>query len=93
MAFAGGLIASVGMFLSSLYPDDIQVLSVGYGLMFGTGAALSYTPSLAILGHYFDKYLGAVNGIVTAGSSVFTICLPYVLDSLLTNRLLLRKYR
>merc|ERR1719348_385538 len=46
--------------------------------MFGTGASLVYTPSLTILGHYFKKRLGLVNGIVTAGSSVFTIGLSFV---------------
>ena len=40
--------------------------------MFGLGAALAYTPTLAILGHYFKRYLGLVSGVVTAGSSVFT---------------------
>lgn len=44
--------------------------------MFGTGAALAYTPTLAILGHYFKKYLGVVNGFVTAGSSIFTAIMP-----------------
>lgn len=44
--------------------------------MFGTGAALAYTPTLAILGHYFKKKMGIVNGFVTAGSSVFTFLMP-----------------
>lgn len=54
-----------------------------YGILFGVGASLAYTPSLAVLGHYFKKYLGVVNGFVTAGSSVFTIVMPYALASLL----------
>lgn len=53
--------------------------------MFGSGAALAYTPSLAILGHYFKKYLGIANGIVTAGSSVFTVALPELLKYLIDN--------
>lgn len=44
--------------------------------MFGSGAALAYTPTLAILGHYFKKKMGIVNGFVTAGSSVFTFLMP-----------------
>lgn len=76
------------MFLSSYFvsdddgkfdPDNVTKLCLTYGIMFGTGAALAYTPTLAILGHYFKKYLGAVNGLVTAGSSVFTVILPPVL--------------
>lgn len=53
--------------------------------MFGLGAALAYTPTLAILGHYFKKYLGIVNGFVTSGSSVFTAILPFGLDYLLSE--------
>ena len=49
-----------------------------YGIMFGAGASLVYTPSLTILGHYFKKRMGIVNGIVTAGSSIFTIGLSFV---------------
>lgn len=53
--------------------------------MYGLGGALFYTPSLAILGHYFKRYLGLVNGIVTAGSSIFTVVMPYVMEMLLKN--------
>ena len=41
--------------------------------MFGAGSSLAYTPSLVILGHYFNKKMGLVNGLVTAGSSLFTV--------------------
>lgn len=51
--------------------------------MYGLGASLAYTPSLAILGHYFKKYLGLVNGIVTAGSSIFTTLIPFLIEYLL----------
>lgn len=76
------------MFLSSYYvndpeepfdPENITKLCITYGIMFGTGAALAYTPTLAILGHYFKRYLGIVNGFVTAGSSVFTAFMPPLL--------------
>lgn len=63
----------------------MEVLYVTYGLLYGIGASLAYTPSLAILGHYFKKYLGLVNGIVTAGSSFFTMLMPYVVDYLLVK--------
>lgn len=53
--------------------------------MFACGCSFSYQPSLVILGHYFKKRLGLVNGIVTAGSSIFTIILPFVLSGLLSR--------
>ncbi|XP_070150511.1 monocarboxylate transporter 10 isoform X1 [Polyergus mexicanus] len=81
--FVGGAIASVGMLLSSLLTDKVELLYLTYGVMYGLGASLAYTPSLAILGHYFKKYLGLVNGIVTAGSSVFTALIPFLMEYLL----------
>ncbi|KAL0116713.1 hypothetical protein PUN28_009964 [Cardiocondyla obscurior] len=81
--FVGGAIASVGLLLSSLLTDKVELLFLTYGIMYGLGASLAYTPSLAILGHYFKKYLGLVNGIVTAGSSIFTTLLPSLMEFLL----------
>lgn len=81
--FVGGAIASVGLLLSSLLTDKVELLYLTYGVMYGLGASLAYTPSLAILGHYFKKYLGLVNGIVTAGSSVFTTLIPTLMEYLL----------
>lgn len=54
-----------------------------YGIVFACGCSFAYQPSLVILGHYFKKRLGLVNGIVTAGSSIFTITLPFALSELL----------
>ncbi|CAL1677861.1 unnamed protein product [Lasius platythorax] len=81
--FVGGAIASVGLLLSSLLTHKVELLYLTYGVMYGLGASLAYTPSLAILGHYFKKYLGLVNGIVTAGSSVFTTLIPTLMEYLL----------
>ncbi|XP_018356533.1 PREDICTED: monocarboxylate transporter 10 isoform X1 [Trachymyrmex septentrionalis] len=81
--FMGGAIASVGLLLSSLLTAKVELLFLTYGVMYGLGASLAYTPSLAILGHYFKKYLGLVNGIVTAGSSIFTTLLPSLMEVLI----------
>lgn len=62
---------------------QVALLYLTYGIMYGLGASLAYTPSLAILGHYFKRYLGLVNGIVTAGSSIFTILMPYFMEVIL----------
>lgn len=83
--FIGGMLASGGLLLSSFCTQDIRALYFTYGIMFGLGGALAYTPTLAILGHYFKRYLGKVSGFVTAGSSVFTVILPPGLDWLLSS--------
>eukprot|EP00092_Neocalanus_flemingeri_P006507 GFUD01007014.1.p1 GENE.GFUD01007014.1~~GFUD01007014.1.p1 ORF type:complete len:481 (+),score=96.44 GFUD01007014.1:263-1705(+) len=81
----GGVLATLGMGLSAVGYKHIEVLYVTYGLMFGTGSSLVYTPSLTILGHYFRRRLGVVNGIVTAGSSLFTIGLSFINQYILEN--------
>lgn len=84
-AILGGSIATTGLLLSSFVVDHVDALCFTYGLMYGLGASLAYTPSLAILGHYFKKYLGLVNGIVTIGSSVFTVIMPPLLEFMINE--------
>lgn len=62
---------------------QVFALYATYGVLFGIGASLTYTPSLVVLGHYFKQYLGVANGLVAAGSSVFSVLLPYPLEWLL----------
>lgn len=83
--FIGGILATGGMLLSAVFSGNISMLYLTYGIMFGFGAALAYTPTLAILGHYFKNYLGIVSGFVTSGSSIFTAILPMLLKYLLEN--------
>ena len=81
----GGAVASLGMFLSSIFYTRIDLMTLTYGFMVGVGGSLAYTPSLVILGHYFRKKMGLVNGFVTAGSSLFTIVMPFLFEFILTN--------
>lgn len=53
----GGLISATGMLLSS-FVEVLELLYLTYGIIMGFGASLIYTPSLVILGHYFDKRMG-----------------------------------
>ena len=49
-AMSGALLSTLGLALSATYHDNISVLYLTYGIMFGAGASLIYTPSLAVLG-------------------------------------------
>ena len=49
-----------------------------FSVMVGSGSSLVYTPSVVILGHYFKRYHGVVNGFVTIGSALFGVILPHV---------------
>lgn len=81
-SFIGGLMATIGMLVSS-FVNSLELLYLTYGVLLGSGASLAYTPSLVVLGHYFHRRLGFVNGLVTAGSSVFTMVMPLLLSHLL----------
>jgi len=71
--------------MSSL-STNLTHLYITYGVILGIGASLAYAPSLVILGHYFKKRLGLVNGLVTAGSAVFTVIMPILLKMLIDSK-------
>ncbi|XP_064563965.1 monocarboxylate transporter 10 [Zonotrichia leucophrys gambelii] len=84
VAVIGAAVGLVGL-LSSSFVSTIEPLYFTYGIVFACGCSFAYQPSLVILGHYFKKRLGLVNGIVTAGSSLFTVSLPFLLRVLLDS--------
>ena len=49
-AMSGALLSTLGLALSAIFHTNISVLYLTYGLMFGSGASLIYTPSLTVLG-------------------------------------------
>ncbi|XP_056397461.1 monocarboxylate transporter 8 [Hyla sarda] len=75
----GAALAFIGL-LSSSFTKSLGVRYFTYGILFGCGCSFAFQPSLVILGHYFKKRLGLVNGIVTGGACVFTICFPFLLE-------------
>ncbi|XP_072300262.1 monocarboxylate transporter 10 [Eucyclogobius newberryi] len=81
-AVGGAAVGLVGL-LASSFVTSLGAMYFTYGIVFACGCSFAYQPSLVILGHYFKKRLGLVNGIVTAGSSLFTITLPFALSGLL----------
>ncbi|XP_069842567.1 monocarboxylate transporter 8 [Dendropsophus ebraccatus] len=74
----GAALAFIGL-LTSSFTKSLGVRYFTYGILFGCGSSFAFQPSLVILGHYFKKRLGLVNGIVAGGSCVFTICFPFLL--------------
>ncbi|XP_054900534.1 monocarboxylate transporter 10 [Poeciliopsis prolifica] len=81
-AVGGAAVALAGL-LASSFVKSLGVMYFTYGIVFACGCSFAYQPSLVILGHYFKKRLGLVNGIVTAGSGIFTIALPFIFSPLL----------
>ena len=86
IAIIGSIIATLGMFLSSLSVDhSLEMLILTYGIMFGGGTSFAMQPSLAILVHYFKNRLGVANGLVACGAPLFTMVGPFLLKYLVTT--------
>ncbi|KAJ8337933.1 hypothetical protein SKAU_G00368990 [Synaphobranchus kaupii] len=77
-AVSGALIAFIGL-LASSFATSLGLRYFTYGILFGCGSSFAFQPSLVILGHYFRRRLGLANGVVTAGSSLFSMGLPVLL--------------
>lgn len=83
-AITGAILSTAGL-IGSAFIQRLELLYLTYGLILGLGSSMVYSPSLVILGHYFKKQIGLVNGIVSFGSSIFTIGLTQVLPRLLST--------
>ncbi|XP_029463534.1 monocarboxylate transporter 8 isoform X3 [Rhinatrema bivittatum] len=75
---AGAAVAFLGL-LSSSFTKSLEVRYFTYGILFGCGCSFAFQPSLVILGHYFKRRLGLVNGIVTSVSCVFSVGFPFLM--------------
>ncbi|XP_062581637.1 monocarboxylate transporter 10-like [Saccostrea cucullata] len=83
-AFLGAFLGVVGLF-SSAFIQQLELLYLSFGLILGVGLGFTYFTSLVILGHYFKKHMGIVNGIVSMGSSIYTVSLSLVLPTALES--------
>lgn len=79
-AVGGATVAFIGL-LSSAFATSLGLRYFTYGILFGCGSSFAFQPSLVILGHYFRRRLGLANGVVTAGSSLFSMGLPVLLKT------------
>ena len=81
VTIAGGLVMSVGLFLSS-YAPSLSFLYISYGLLLGIGTSLCATMALIVSADYFDRHLSLATGIVASGSSFGTLALAPTLQTL-----------
>lgn len=78
----GGTFAAVGMIMS-FWASSVTYLYISYGVFVGTGAGLSFPPTVYIVTSYFVKLRGLANGLCISGSALGSIILPPVLRFLL----------
>ncbi|XP_055616240.1 monocarboxylate transporter 12 [Toxorhynchites rutilus septentrionalis] len=80
----GGTFAAAGMIIT-YWATSINFLYVSYGVLVGTGAGLSFPPTVYIVTSYFVKLRGLANGLCISGSALGSIILPPVLRYLLVT--------
>ncbi|KAF5294764.1 hypothetical protein FQA39_LY00248 [Lamprigera yunnana] len=78
----GGTCAALGMILS-YFAESVTYLYFSYGILVGTGAGLSFPPTVYIVTSYFVRLRGVANGICISGSAIGSIILPPLLRYLL----------
>ncbi|XP_028838883.1 monocarboxylate transporter 8-like [Denticeps clupeoides] len=81
-AVGGAAVAFIGL-LTSSFANSLGLHYLTFGLLFGCGSSFAFQPSLVILGHYFHQRLSLANGLVTAGSSLFSMGMPALLEEVL----------
>lgn len=74
IVMVGGLLSFSGMVLSS-FANSLTFLYISMGLVTGLGFALSYTPSVAMVGNYFHERKALAYGIGLSGSGIGTFIL------------------
>ena len=51
----------------------------------GFGLALTFTPSIVMIGEYFDEHLTVANGLAYSGGSIGQICMPLITSALINS--------
>jgi len=82
VTFLGAAFCSFGMIITH-WATSIEYLYISYGVFVGTGAGLSFPPTVYIVTSYFTKLRGLANGLCISGSALGSIFLPPLLRYLL----------
>ncbi|XP_060080767.1 monocarboxylate transporter 12-like [Ylistrum balloti] len=82
VAICGGLLSSIGFFLSTFSPN-LDVMILLYGFVGGFGMALLYPTSMIMVGMYFEKRRALANGIAVSGSGVGALVFAPISEFLL----------
>ncbi|CDO77904.1 hypothetical protein BN946_scf184692.g2 [Trametes cinnabarina] len=81
---AGSFICVFALMMVSLCENDhaYQVL-LSQGVLFGIGIALLFSPSIAVLGHWFRRRRALAIGLTTGSSAVGGVVFPIILEQLI----------
>ncbi|XP_061195728.1 uncharacterized protein LOC133203949 isoform X2 [Saccostrea echinata] len=79
---AGGLLCAVAVFLSSFVTHLNQMFG-SFSVLYGIGTCMSVSPTMTIAPKFFDKHMTLAVGLMTAGSSIGTLIMAPVSQTLI----------
>ncbi|XP_066933212.1 monocarboxylate transporter 12-like [Clytia hemisphaerica] len=83
-----------GIILSA-HLQNIYHLYLSFGVLLGVGSALLYTPTVVMVGRWFDKYQALVTTLVIAGAPVGSLIFNPLMEKMMEDyplRLVMRIY-
>lgn len=84
MTIFGGLLASLGLFLS-FFATSIEMLCITFSVIVGTGFSFCYITSVVIVAFYFDKRRALATGLAVCGTGVGTFTFAPLMDYLIVE--------
>ncbi|VDD81977.1 unnamed protein product [Mesocestoides corti] len=78
----GGVISSIGLLISSMTSSP-TVLFIGFGLIYGFGLTLVFTPALVVCTVYFEKRRATALSLSLTGAGFGAFVVPQVVAQLL----------
>ncbi|KAM3609339.1 uncharacterized protein V6R79_013223 [Siganus canaliculatus] len=84
VVFMGGLICSVGVVLGA-FARNLVELYLTVGFLNGFGYALTWTPTVTMLGMYFEKKRPVANALSSAGECILTFVLTPLFQLLIDS--------
>uniref|UniRef100_A0A3B4XKF0 Si:dkey-246g23.4 n=1 Tax=Seriola lalandi dorsalis TaxID=1841481 RepID=A0A3B4XKF0_SERLL len=80
----GGLICSLGV-VTGAFAGNLIELYLTVGFLNGFGYALTWTPTVTMLGLYFEKRRPVANALASAGECIFTLVLTPLFQLLIDS--------
>lgn len=87
LMIASIVLHGVALFMLSLSKENqYYQIFLAQGVCFGISVGLTYSPSLAIISHYFNKRRALAIGLASGGSALGAIVHPILLNRLFNSR-------
>ena len=84
MSIVGSILCGVGIIVSS-HLQNIYHLYLSFGVLLGIGSALLYTPTLVMVGRWFDKYQALATTLMVSTSPFGSLIFNPLMENMMEN--------